>query len=265
MRNSHAFLAFLALFAMSGYALGQLAPPAQDGSLSDTTAPPAPDEDGVYRQGPGIVAPVLVHPAAVTNSSELIGKCAPRTVTISAVINSDGGIGVRNTQQASDPACELAVARAVMRSTFQPGTWNNKPVPVLVCLAVSFPADANGALPSIQPCPESLSTATFAGQPLYRPGGAVQGPVVTVHQNAQFSDEALRAKYQGICLIALIVDALGNPQNVRVSRALGMGLDEKALEAVRGYRFKPATFNGRPVPVTITIEIDFRLYQRPSY
>ena len=78
---------------------------------------------------------------------------------------------------------------------------------------------------------------------------------------AEFSDEARRAKYQGVCLISLIVDTQGNPQNIRVARALGMGLDEKAIEAIRQYKFKPAMKDGKtPVPVMITIEVDFRLY-----
>ncbi len=78
---------------------------------------------------------------------------------------------------------------------------------------------------------------------------------------AEFSDEARRAKYQGVCLISLIVDAQGNPQNIHVVRALGMGLDEKAIEAMRKYKFKPAMKDGKtPVPVMITIEVDFRLY-----
>ena len=61
---------------------------------------------------------------------------------------------------------------------------------------------------------------------------AVSAPVPLNNVEAEFSDEARRAKYQGVCLISLIVDAQGNPQNPRVVRALGMGLDEKALEAV---------------------------------
>ena len=77
---------------------------------------------------------------------------------------------------------------------------------------------------------------------------------------AEFSDEARRAKYQGVCLISLIVDAQGNPQNPRVVRPLGMGLDEKALEAVRKYKFKPAMKGGTPVPVMMSIEVNFRLY-----
>ncbi|HET7102665.1 MAG TPA: energy transducer TonB [Terracidiphilus sp.] len=100
-----------------------------------------------------------------------------------------------------------------------------------------------------------------AGGGLYRVGGGVSAPSVLFAPEAEFSDEARRAKYQGVCLISLIVDAQGNPQNPRVIRALGMGLDEKALEAVRKYKFKPAMLNGRtPVPVRITIEVNFRLY-----
>jgi len=99
------------------------------------------------------------------------------------------------------------------------------------------------------------------GGGLYRVGGSVSGPVPLNQVEAEFSDEARRAKYQGVCLISLIVDAQGNPQNPRVVRALGMGLDEKALEAVRKYKFKPAMKDGKtPVPVMITVEVNFRLY-----
>jgi TonB family protein len=100
-----------------------------------------------------------------------------------------------------------------------------------------------------------------AGGGLYRVGGGVSAPVPLNNVEAEFSDEARRAKYQGVCLISLIVDAQGNPQNPRVIRALGMGLDEKALEAVRKYKFKPAMKDGKtPVPVMITVEVNFRLY-----
>ena len=99
------------------------------------------------------------------------------------------------------------------------------------------------------------------GGGLYRVGGSISQPVPLNNVEAEFSDEARRAKYQGVCLISVIVDAQGNPQNPRVVRALGMGLDEKALEAVRKYKFKPAMKDGKtPVPVMINVEINFRLY-----
>jgi TonB family protein len=104
-------------------------------------------------------------------------------------------------------------------------------------------------------------TGGNTGGGVYRVGGGISAPVALVQPEAEFSDEARRAKYQGVCLISLIVDAQGNPQNPRVVRPLGMGLDEKALEAVKKYKFKPALKDGKtPVPVMITIEVNFRLY-----
>jgi TonB family protein len=98
------------------------------------------------------------------------------------------------------------------------------------------------------------------GGGLERIGGGVSAPVVIHSVDPEFSDEARRAKYQGICLISVIVDAQGNPQNPRVERALGMGLDEKAIEAIRQFKFKPAMKGKTPVAVMITVEINFRLY-----
>lgn len=98
------------------------------------------------------------------------------------------------------------------------------------------------------------------GGGLYHPGGGVSNPVLLYAPDPEFSDEARRAKYQGVCVVGLIVDAQGNPQRVRIVRPLGMGLDEKALEAVRQYKFKPAIFQGHAVPVEINIEVNFRIY-----
>ncbi len=125
---------------------------------------------------------------------------------------------------------------------------------LLAFLAVPFAAPQ-------QPTPPSDTTApTQANEPIYKVGGRISAPVLRHRVTAQYSDEARRAKYQGICLIGLIVDAQGKPQNIHVVRALGMGLDLKALEAVRQYKFRPAMKDGKtPVPVMITIEVDFRL------
>ena len=98
------------------------------------------------------------------------------------------------------------------------------------------------------------------GGGLYHVGGGVSPPVLIYSVDAEFSDEARRAKYQGVSVVSLIVDAHGLPQRIRVVRKLGMGLDEKAVEAVRQYKFKPSTYQGKAVPVEITIEVNFHIY-----
>jgi len=90
--------------------------------------------------------------------------------------------------------------------------------------------------------------------------GGVTNPVPLVTPEAEFSDEARRQKFQGVCMISLIVDSHGYPQNPRVVQPLGMGLDEKALEAVKLYRFKPALKDGKPVNARIWVAVNFRLY-----
>lgn len=98
------------------------------------------------------------------------------------------------------------------------------------------------------------------GNSILKPGvGGVTQPIPIVTPEAEFSDEARRAKYQGVCMVSVIVDAEGNPRNPHVIQPLGMGLDEKALAAVQGYRFKPARKDGKPVPVIITVAVNFHL------
>jgi TonB family protein len=90
--------------------------------------------------------------------------------------------------------------------------------------------------------------------------GGVSNPIPIVTPEAEFSDEARRQKFQGLCVVSLIVDTHGYPQNPRVVQPLGMGLDEKALEAVQHYRFRPATKDGKPVNARIWVAVNFRLY-----
>jgi len=100
------------------------------------------------------------------------------------------------------------------------------------------------------------------GGGVYQVGNGVSPPRAIFQPEAEFSDEARRAKYEGTVVVTLIVDANGNPQNVHVTRTLGMGLDEKAVEAVQKYKFKPAIEqkSGKPVPVMVSVEVRFRLY-----
>jgi protein TonB len=98
------------------------------------------------------------------------------------------------------------------------------------------------------------------GGGLRRVGGGVSSPEVIFKVEPEFSEEARKAKFMGVVTVNLIVDTKGLPQNVRVIRGVGMGLDEKALEAVRQYKFKPAMENGHPVPVQVNVEVNFQIF-----
>ena len=98
------------------------------------------------------------------------------------------------------------------------------------------------------------------GGGVFRIGGGVSAPRPLFTPDPEYSEEARKAKYQGTCVLWLIVGADGRPRDVRVSRALGMGLDEKAIQAVRQWKFEPAMKDGRAVAVQMNVEVSFRLY-----
>ena len=76
-----------------------------------------------------------------------------------------------------------------------------------------------------------------------------------------YSDEARKAKYQGTVVLNVIITADGRATDIHVAKGPGLGLEEKAIEMVRTWRFRPALGpNGRPVPVSIPIEVTFRLF-----
>jgi protein TonB len=89
--------------------------------------------------------------------------------------------------------------------------------------------------------------------------GPIVGPEVLFHPEPEFSEEARKAKLQGVVVLEIQVDSAGHARIIRVSQPLGLGLDEKAVEAVQRWRFRPATRNGRAVPANATIYVNFRL------
>jgi protein TonB len=102
------------------------------------------------------------------------------------------------------------------------------------------------------------SGGNMGGGP-HHPGGGISAPKVLFQPEPEFSEEARRAKVSGNVEVYLWVDEHGNPSHVRVVRGIGMGLDEKAVEAVRQYRFKPAMENGKPVTVEMYVDVVFQI------
>jgi protein TonB len=99
-----------------------------------------------------------------------------------------------------------------------------------------------------------------AGDGVMEVGGGVSPPKVIYQVDAEFSEEARKAKFSGDVYVSVIVDEQGRPTHVHVSRGVGMGLDEKAVEAVRQYKFKPAMLKGKPVKVAVDVNVVFNIY-----
>jgi protein TonB len=97
------------------------------------------------------------------------------------------------------------------------------------------------------------------GGGVFRVGGGVTAPLLVLKVEPEYSEEARKAKYQGIVTLYVEVDPSGRASNVKVLHSLGLGLDEKAIEAVKKWVFKPGRKDGRPVTVAATIEVNFRL------
>jgi protein TonB len=90
-------------------------------------------------------------------------------------------------------------------------------------------------------------------------GRGVTPPQLVYKVEPEFSEEARKAKYQGVVVLTIEVDSSGNVRNVRVRQTLGLGLDEKAIEAVSHWRFRPAIQDGKPITTEAVVQVNFQL------
>src|SRR6266851_5433797 len=134
-------------------------------------------------------------------------------------------------------------------------------MPPQVKLAMNAPNLGNptAAMPSGPPSNGTGSGGGIGGG-VFRVGGGVSAPKAIYAPDPEYSEEARKAKYQGVCVLSLIVGPDGKPREIKLSRSLGLGLDEKAMEAVNKWKFEPALKDGKPVAVAINVEVQFRLY-----
>jgi TonB family protein len=111
--------------------------------------------------------------------------------------------------------------------------------------------DLVAGIPSSPPPP--LSSAPL------RVGGDVTRPEKLSGPTPQYTEIARRARIQGVVIVEAIIDKKGQVTDVRVIRPLPMGLDQAAADAVRQWRFRPATLNGKPVDVFYSLTVNFQL------
>ena len=141
------------------------------------------------------------------------------------------------------PELTKAAWEAVKQWTYKPYLLNGDPVAVETTITVTF-ALAQSSTPSApsQPIhPASNAQSAAAPSQAMHMGGNIKPPVLIRQVEPEYSQQARLAKYSGTVQVYLLVDKNGHPPNLRVVKGVGMGLDEKAIEAVRQYQFKPAT------------------------
>ena len=97
------------------------------------------------------------------------------------------------------------------------------------------------------------------GGGVFRVGGGVTPPTVLSRIEPVYSEEARKAKYQGVVVLSAIVRKDGSIEILKVVRSLGLGLDENAIRALKGWRFRPGMKGGKPVDVALNIEVNFSL------
>jgi TonB family protein len=262
----------------------------QTDSLTPTAPADAqPERVKVYAVGPGVTAPELLPLDLPPFGTDKCGQHVDGTVELSLLVDTAGR--ARNVMFLHPLGTDLDrfALRIAGEDRFKPGTRDGAAVVVGQSLEVSIKAcmreteDSTGAKTYLlhliaQPeqklgdhprVPKEAVLAPLTAAPPdplskdfphYHLGGGVTPPVPLNNVEAELSDDARHAHYSGQCLISVIVDANGMPQNVRIVRPLDHGLSERALESVKKYRFKPAMKDGEPVPFVIVVEVNFQQY-----
>lgn len=158
---------------------------------------------------------------------------------------------------ASPPSLHQIVDTASMPSNIMPTIGSSNSPQVALASSASGTGSGNG---------QGIGSGIGAGSGgglgggVMSVGGGVSAPVLTHSVQPELTNQARQTKYQGVVAIQLIVDANGNPVDVHVVHHLGRGLDEKAVEAVQQYKFKPAMYQGHPVAVRLEVNVNFHVY-----
>ena len=237
----------------------------------------------IYDMDPNLVAPELLPVELTIPEADVCKSERDDEITLSLIVDETGKPrDVSAIHPVGTPLERLAL-RIVEDDRFKPGTLQGEAVEVRRLVRVSLQGclatkkDSNGssievfrltAQPEqnfvtkprkeyIAPEPSELPAPGIRG--VYRVGNGVSAPVLLNEVEAKLTDEARGEGIEGACLVTVVVDVRGKPQNPRIFRCLGYGLDENAIQAVKKYHFEPAMKEGVAVPVMITVEVRFRL------
>jgi TonB family protein len=185
------------------------------------------------------------------------------SVLLRAIISKTGDIEDLKVVSGPKELTESAID-AVKQWKYKPYLLNGEPVEVDTTITVNYMLE--GAPPPPPPPPPGSADlrgpqdVDASGVQPKRIGNGVSAPLLMFAPVPEMSEEAKREKISGNVLVNLWVDENGNPTHVRVRRGAGHGLDENAVEAVKQYKFKPAMEDGKPVMVSLNVEVNFQIF-----
>jgi TonB family protein len=228
------------------YTFGESDPPA------DTTASASGDLQ-VRKIGDGVSVPLPIYIVDAQYSPEARAAQFSGVVLVGLVVDPQGLPRDVHVVRSVGMGLDERAVEAVRQYRFRPAMEHNKPVPAALNVEVNFRSDNK---------PDAISKsagAAVAASRVTLPDGA-SAPVLIHSVEPEFTEEARKAKLMGVVLVNFTVDRRGRPQNVHVLRGVGHGLDGKAVEAVRQYRFKPAMKDSQPVEEALNVEVNFQIF-----
>src|SRR5262245_22207802 len=232
--------------------------------VSAQQAPPATQETPV-RPGPGVQFPTPIRSVQPKYTPEALQAKIEGVIELELVILANGTVSDVRVTKSLDTKFGLdqQAIEAAKQWQFRPGSKDGRDIPVIVTIIMEFRLSDRGS-----PSTPSQTPATAAARdefykdtyPSVYP--RLVQPVAIRRPQPKYTSEAMRAKLQGMVELEAVVDVDGTVSRARVTKSLDTqwGLDDKALEAVRSWVFEPGTLNGQPVPVVVTLTLEFRLH-----
>ena len=252
----------LMLHAHPLIALNLTPPPAADAGSSVSAGDALPSADSIGKPlqvGGPIGAPVPIYQPDPEYSAAAIQKKVRGTCLIAATVDVNGFPRSLHVVKSLDPALDRNAVESVRTWRFWPALKDRSlAVPVEITIAASFQAYKNvpytfAAMIAESPDAVLASFAPDAGDHIAAPL-----PLNMNEIDPEYSYYGRMNRISGVCIVALLVNADGVPQNVHVIKGLERGMDEDAVAAVQQLRFKPALKDGAtPVPAEVIMPISF--------
>jgi TonB family protein len=180
---------------------------------------------------------------------------AQGTVVLKLSVNPEGQVSNASVIS-GDPEFTDAALRSSRKWKYIPYYVNGRPAEVTAKVVFAFKIGDDGR-PDVRVA-FKYPPKGDAGS-VFKVGHGVTAPRALYAPAPQYSDRARHDKYQGTCVLSIVVGPDGKAYDVRITRSLGEGLDDNAVEAVQTWRFQPGLKDGRPVSVKINVEVEFRL------